>query len=198
MNAKPGFGEFSGWNQQQDGKKPKRDTCLRCMRFIAMAWALAVLSIVILADTQHLSPVLHVIAMVKGGDKIAHFVLMGGLAATVSLAMGWSGRREPMRSVALGSVGVLVLVTLEELSQRWIAWRTFDLMDFGADVLGIGLGAMLAFAALTSRRSKVESCLLRQPPPQSPAHPRHPAPQSERRHKTPLDDSQSPPPSGQR
>jgi VanZ family protein len=121
------------------------------MRFAAIAWTIVVVSIVILADTQRLGPVLDVIAIVPAGDKIAHFFLMGGLAATVSLALGWSGNREPARSVMLGSGGVLAVVALEELSQRWIAWRNFDLVDFVADVLGIMLGAALAFTVLSRR-----------------------------------------------
>lgn len=126
------------------------------MRAAAVAWALLVVSIIVLADTQSLGPVLGVIAMVPAGDKIAHFVLMGGLGAFVSLALGWSGARSPRTAVLVGGGGVLAAVALEELSQGLIAWRTLDAIDFAADTGGIALGSAIAWALLRRRAAGSE------------------------------------------
>ena len=68
------------------------------------------------------------------GDKLGHFVLMGTLAFLLNSAL--KGRRiRP--GVQLGGVIVAVFVVAEEISQRWLPWRTFDFGDLLADFLGI-------------------------------------------------------------
>ena len=55
------------------------------------------------------------------GDKLGHFVLMGTLAFLLNSAL--KGRRiRP--GVQLGGVIVAVFVVAEEISQRWLPWRS--------------------------------------------------------------------------
>ena len=86
------------------------------------------------------------------GDKVCHFLLMGGLCAWTVLALGWSGERAPRRAVLWGTSAVSVVVVLEEFSQIWIEGRTFDLVDLAADFGGILLASWAARWFLLRRR----------------------------------------------
>ncbi|MEO8351841.1 MAG: VanZ family protein [Chthoniobacteraceae bacterium] len=90
-----------------------------------------------------------------GSDKLGHFLLIGGMAFFLNLALRartfrWLGRRW-----LIGSVLVAVAFTLEELSQRFISSRSFDLVDLAADFAGILFFGWLArrFCARTMPES---------------------------------------------
>lgn len=78
------------------------------------------------------------------GDKISHFLLMGGLSFMVNWAMVCRKLRLGRWEVLRGSAIVAVLVTLEEFSQLFIRYRTFDLSDLACDFAGIFLFGQLA------------------------------------------------------
>ncbi len=119
------------------------------MRTFALIVSLVIATIVVLANTGNLGPILHVVEQVPYGDKLAHFALMGMFAFAVSLALGRrESGRSPERAARLGGLGVFAVVFVEELSQRFVATRTFDLLDLGADAFGITLGAYLACKVL--------------------------------------------------
>lgn len=121
------------------------------MRRLAVSYGLAVALIIALVDTGHLRTFTKVVGLVHGGDKLAHFVLMGLFACTVVLALGWTGQRDARRAASLGARGVFAVVLLEELSQRWVATRTFDWIDLTADAAGIVVGAGLSCVWLRRR-----------------------------------------------
>ncbi|MEM6785589.1 MAG: VanZ family protein [Bacteroidota bacterium] len=80
------------------------------------------------------------------GDKLGHLVLFGLLALALNVAFR-------LRTVALGRVRaylgtalVSAFVVVEELSQLFIATRTFDLVDLLADTVGIALATLLSHA----------------------------------------------------
>jgi VanZ family protein len=75
------------------------------------------------------------------GDKLGHFVLMGTLAFLLNTALK---RRRIWPGVQLGGVIAAVFVVGEEISQRWMPWRTFDYGDLLADFLGIALADWLS------------------------------------------------------
>ncbi|AKF10715.1 VanZ family protein [Sandaracinus amylolyticus] len=115
---------------------------------LATMVAVALATLVVLADTDRITPLLVFVHAVPLGDKLGHLVLIGLLALVVELAT--AGRvvsiaRAPIR---IGSAVVLALVVLEEISQRWVPARSFDYGDLAADVIGIAvlgtLGARLA------------------------------------------------------
>jgi hypothetical protein len=100
-----------------------------------------------------------------GRDKTAHFVVMGLFAALVTHSIrGQRGRIGPVE-VPLGIPLVLVLVTLEEVSQIWLVHRRFALDDLMSSYLGVlCFGALTWFA--TSRRSRpAPAAPLRERPP---------------------------------
>ena len=100
--------------------------------------------IVVLADDKGTQHFLDFGAGIPYFDKVAHFLLMGGLSLLINLAF-------KVKRVALGHVGylfgsliVLILVTIEEASQMFIRGRAFDPGDLIADYLGIIIFGELA------------------------------------------------------
>jgi len=78
------------------------------------------------------------------GDKVGHFVLMGTFSFLVNMSLACRKIRFCRSQLLIGSLGVAVLVTLEELSQVFFASRTFSLVDLGFSLAGIWSFGMLA------------------------------------------------------
>ena len=117
------------------------------MRVLALLYVALLLAIVALADLGAIGPIVRLVHAVPCMDKVAHFVFATLLGAIVEAATRSRGR-------ALALVTPVVL--LEELSQRWVPGRTFDLLDLAADGAGLALGTWLVVrlgrAALTPLR----------------------------------------------
>lgn len=79
-----------------------------------------------------------------GADKVCHFLLVGGLAATVNWILNCRTIRLASLEIQLGTVICLALATLEEISQAWNPNRTADILDFTMNTLGILLIGPLA------------------------------------------------------
>ncbi len=90
------------------------------------------------------------------GDKVGHFMLIGGVGFLVNLCLEcktWSlGRLNVLR----GSAIVGVLITGEEFSQIFVPHRTFDLGDLACNYAGILCFGWLAVRV--SRRLWPEDC----------------------------------------
>ena len=82
-------------------------------------------------------------------DKVGHLVLYGGLSF-FGVALFDRARRRPFL------ICLIVAATLEELSQRALPTRTFDLGDLAMNLIGIALFGAAAAATLAgrSRRSR--------------------------------------------
>lgn len=78
------------------------------------------------------------------GDKVAHFLLIGCLALLLNLSLENRCFTALGRRWALGSVVVLVLATVEELSQLPLSRRDCSAGDWVADLLGILILGALA------------------------------------------------------
>lgn len=88
------------------------------------------------------------------GDKLGHFLLMGGFSFGLNwLAQGATVRRLG-RDWLVGSAVAVVVVTLEELSQLFIITRTLSLTDLLADLAGIWLFGRLALWLLRRRQER--------------------------------------------
>jgi hypothetical protein len=105
--------------------------------WLAAAFLLLIILIIIAADLGWAGRFFPWVAYVPGQDVTAHFILIGSLAMLVNLALNRRSLRIARRSVQLGSVIVLLVVTIEEFSQLWISTRGFSLYDLSADILGI-------------------------------------------------------------
>ena len=93
------------------------------------------------------------VRQIPGGDKLAHFVLIGGMSLLVNLCLRGTKISLLGRGVLLGSFCLFVLVTIEEFTQLGIANRTFDLADLASNYLGIFI-----FGQLANRLMKRQSC----------------------------------------
>jgi hypothetical protein len=93
--------------------------------------------IIVAADRGAMPPVIAALYAFPGGDKVGHFLLMGGLALLVNLSLSSRTVTILSRQVLLGSVLVAAVVTIEECTQALSANRTFSLLDLGFGYAGI-------------------------------------------------------------
>lgn len=78
-------------------------------------------------------------------DKFVHFVLYGGEALFLYLAIRWPGRPHFSLGRVLAIVGLMaVWGTVDEVHQTWIPGRSCDPEDAIADTTGAAAGALAA------------------------------------------------------
>ena len=70
-------------------------------------------------------------------DKIGHFILYGVLALLLDKAFREKNYRIFKTAIPVSFVWVMAFATVEEFSQIWIPVRNFDLIDLGADLIGV-------------------------------------------------------------
>ena len=71
------------------------------------------------------------------GDKLGHFILIGGLSFLVNLSFKCPYWRWRGVLILKACVYVALLISLEEFSQYFIPQRSFDLGDLAANYAGI-------------------------------------------------------------
>ena len=81
---------------------------------------------------------------IPGLDKAGHFFLTGFLSFLVNMLL--KAAHEEIFSIKIlkGSLIVLLVVTVEELSQIFLVYRAFSLLDLAFDLGGILVGGWLA------------------------------------------------------
>lgn len=78
--------------------------------------------------------------MFPGGDKVGHFVLLG-IASFFANQLLYPRHFLVFGKVFfIGTLILLVAITAEEISQMFLAHRTFDLIDLSCSYLGILAG----------------------------------------------------------
>ena len=102
--------------------------------------------VVFLANTGGQSIWFQWVAQLPYGDKIGHAGLFGLLALLLNWVLRFARFSIKGVSFYFASVLVLSVVSLEELSQLFIASRTFDLADLAADVVGVVTASVVARA----------------------------------------------------
>ena len=123
----------------------------RKTRWLAGVYLLILCVIVFLADQKRFQFLFKFIRETPYADKVGHFFLMGGFSFILNMAMNCATMKVWRFRLLKGSLIVALIVTLEEFSQLFIRYRTFDLIDLTCDYLGIFLFARLALY-LTNRR----------------------------------------------
>ncbi len=78
------------------------------------------------------------------GDKMAHFILVGGISFFVNLLLDVKKIKVGQGAILLGSCLVFIFITFEEFSQMFLTRRNFDLKDLSANYLGIFFFGQLA------------------------------------------------------
>ena len=116
-------------------------------------YALFLVLIIILADSGQAIFFFSTLAQIPWGDKIGHFFLMGVMAYLLTLATNAERLTICGKSLMKGPFWLAVVVTLEEISQIWLANRGFSLWDLGFDYLGIIAFSYLALVQLSKNPS---------------------------------------------
>lgn len=118
------------------------------MKRAALLAIAGVIGIIVAVDLRMAPLVTDVVKRLPGRDTTGHFVLFAVLSLLINLAFARSriGGRE--LGVPLCTGLLLVVLTLEEYSQKLIPGRDFNLTDLGASVAGAVLFAVAAWAIL--------------------------------------------------
>jgi len=119
------------------------------MKYLVVAFCLALIAIVIAANLGLAPTWFWFVGLVPWGDKLGHFGLMGAFSFVVNLALRARRTRAPWLRVGrirplVGTLIVLAVVALEELSQVFLRYRSASLEDLACDVLGIVVFGWLA------------------------------------------------------
>ena len=88
---------------------------------------------------------------IPGRDKTAHFVVMGLFGALVTLTVRDRRARIGSFAIPVGIPLVIVLVTLEEVSQIWLDHRRFAFEDLVSSYAGIAAFCTPAWLAVSRR-----------------------------------------------
>lgn len=107
------------------------------VKILTVCYVIILAVIIFIADRKSTRFLLDFIGNIPYGDKLAHFFLMGFLSFLVNLLLNARTFGFGKLRYLLGSVIVLVLVTIEEFSQLFVRGRTFDWRDLVADFVGI-------------------------------------------------------------
>ena len=127
------------------------------IRKITIGYIIFILIIVVIADQgDYLAILKDWVDKIPYGDKGGHLILMGLLSLAVNLSFQCTQWRLGQRTFLKGSVIVIILVTLEEISQLFISNRTFDWGDLLSDYLGIWVFGQLAWYLNSINRSVVD------------------------------------------
>jgi VanZ family protein len=111
-------------------------------QLLAIAAILTVIAIIIIAN-QGLAPqYFGFLYGFPGGDKVAHFAILGTLTFLVTFAFP---RTRPFGQwhFALAPFIILTLISIEELSQGFIPGRSLSLTDWLANFAGIVVGGFM-------------------------------------------------------
>jgi len=105
------------------------------MLFVIYVFLLEV--IIFIAIQKGTRYLLNFVGNIPYGDKFGHFFLMGGFSFLLNLVLNARTFKLWKFKYLLGSLIVVIVVTIEEISQIFVRGRTFDWGDLVFDYLGI-------------------------------------------------------------
>jgi hypothetical protein len=107
-------------------------------------YVMLIVAIVAGANTGILGAYVGFIHRIPFGDKLFHFLLIGGLAFFINWFLHCRSCQIRNCRILVGTAIVAVLSTTEEISQIWIPNRRFDIGDLAINLLGIFILGPLA------------------------------------------------------
>jgi VanZ family protein len=107
------------------------------MNLITWAYALGLAALLVMVDFGALRDIALYVNHTFLLDKAVHFAMFGVLALLANATLLHRFRPRAVAAIATGSIIVLVLSTLEEISNSLVAFRTYSLGDLTANYLGI-------------------------------------------------------------
>ena len=121
------------------------------IKWLTALYVLMLAVIVLLADRKDYQFLFRFIRGTPYGDKAGHFILMGLFSLVLNLALSCQTIKLWKLNLLVGSLIVALVVSLEEFSQVFVRYRSFDLVDLLFDYAGIFLFGRFAYY-LTKRR----------------------------------------------
>ena len=113
-------------------------------RVITTLYVALLAGIILLAGSREYHTLFSGIRRIPGGDKLGHFLLMGLFSLLLNASLSCRMVRILAARVLLGSAVACAAVTLEEVSQIFVRYRTFDPVDLVFDYAGIWAFGRLA------------------------------------------------------
>ncbi len=107
------------------------------MKILLVVYIFVLAVIIFIASRKGTRYLLDFVGNIPYGDKLGHFFLMGGFSFLLNLVLNAKTFKLWRFKYLLGSLIVLIVVTIEEISQMFVAGRTFDWGDLVFDYLGI-------------------------------------------------------------
>ncbi len=107
------------------------------MKILLVVYVFVLAVIIFIASQKGTRYLLNFVGNIPYGDKLGHFFLMGGFSFLLNLVLNARTFKLWRFNYLLGSLIVLIVVTIEEISQMFVAGRTFDWSDLVFDYLGI-------------------------------------------------------------
>jgi VanZ family protein len=114
------------------------------LKRVAIVYTLFLALLVFMADQRQYQFIFRVVRRTPYADKAGHLLLMGVFSLLVNLALSCRRTRIGRLSLLTGSLVVAFVVTIEEFSQLFVRYRSFDLFDLACDYTGIILFGLLA------------------------------------------------------
>ena len=119
----------------------------RLVTLLAICFSAFILWIIYLANTGGNSIFFDLVRSIPNGDKFGHAGLFGFLTLIIIIASKYRSFKLGKLNIYYGVMVVVPLIIGEELSQAFIASRTFDFVDIVADFIGVGIAIGFAFLA---------------------------------------------------
>lgn len=98
---------------------------MRKIHLLSVTYTTFIILAIIIANSGSSNVVFSAVKTLPYGDKIGHFILMGGLALVINLSLKYRMVTIIRLSVPLGSLLVLTVVVIEEFTQITNINRTF-------------------------------------------------------------------------
>lgn len=127
----------------------------KTIKTLTVIYLILLIVIIVIADIKGLSYLLDFVQFLPYShvaDKLGHFVLFGISAFLVNLSLGLRNFKIGKFCCFSGSLIILLVITVEELSQIFLSGRTFSLTDLLCGYAGVFTGGELARLAYGKRR----------------------------------------------
>lgn len=120
---------------------------------ITLAYALGLTAFLLMVDFGGLHDVALYVNHLAPLDKVIHFCMFGLLALLANASLVRRPRWRMVGAIATGSIFVLIVSTLEEYSNLFVACRTWSLADLAANYLGVVCLGILPMVAWQWKQS---------------------------------------------
>lgn len=111
---------------------------------IALAFIAFIVTVIVIANRGDGAAWWGFIGRIPYGDKVGHLGLIGTLSLLCNLAFSTRTPTGRFAFMTRTTLVLLVLLTLEEVSQAFIPTRSCDIFDWLADLAGLALGQTAA------------------------------------------------------